>query len=66
MFQKGYKVLDLYTGEIFVTRHIKFNEHIFPFVSKTAVESPVTAKETVNHGQFYDISPASIIIESRR
>jgi len=29
--QKGYKLLDLTTNKVFVSRDVKFEEHIFPF-----------------------------------
>lgn len=39
--QKGYKLLNLETHAVFVSRHVQFQEHIFPY-HKKSVNQPVT------------------------
>ena len=41
---KGYKVLDLSTNTIFISRDVVFHENIFPFInSKASISDPFTS-----------------------
>ncbi|XP_062086085.1 uncharacterized protein LOC133792185 [Humulus lupulus] len=39
MGMKGYKLLDLDTNRVFVSRDVQFHEHIFPYASSTSLSS---------------------------
>jgi len=39
---KGYRVYDLATGKIFISRDVIFHEHIFPYTSAATLPNPLT------------------------
>lgn len=57
--QKGWKMYDLHTQEIFVSRDVQFVKHEFPFASRTSVSSsspssPISPTSVVSADFFED------------
>ena len=55
--KKGYKVLNLDTKEVFVSRDVKFMEHIFPFAN---IPTPSLKQLFPTQQTFYDYDPLFI------
>ncbi|KAB2628158.1 hypothetical protein D8674_032953 [Pyrus ussuriensis x Pyrus communis] len=58
----GYRVYDLYTGKIFISRDVIFHEHVFPFSSSAAV-SPLVFPHTQDTAYDDPIIHPSILLE---
>ncbi|XP_074337472.1 uncharacterized protein LOC141674666 [Apium graveolens] len=54
---EGYKILDLFTKKIYISRHVKFYEHIFPY--NNALSPQPYFLQTPHHptSSYYDDSP---------
>ncbi|KAM2714488.1 hypothetical protein EV2_044230 [Malus domestica] len=59
---KGYRVYDLHTGKIFISRDVIFHEHVFPFSSSAAV-SPLVFPHTQDTACDDPIIHPSILLE---
>lgn len=69
LHQKGYKLLELKTGKVFVSRDVKFHESHFPFVeNKSSYQpifpNPILTIETT-HPQPSDDQISPILLESK-
>ena len=65
--QKGYLLYNLHTHKTFVSRHVNFNESIFPFHQQPTKTSPTsTSTITATPSDFYPIpnTPSTIPIPS--
>ncbi|KAH0637483.1 hypothetical protein KY289_037398 [Solanum tuberosum] len=58
--QKGYKLLDLHTSKIFVSRDVQFFEHLFPFSSDQPV-SPIFPAHPTSHPDHSVSQPDNIL-----
>ncbi|KAB2612568.1 hypothetical protein D8674_034884 [Pyrus ussuriensis x Pyrus communis] len=58
----GYRVYDLHTGKIFISRDVIFHEHVFPFSSSAAV-SPFVFPHTQDTAYDDPIIHPSILLE---
>ena len=54
--QKGYRMLNLLNNSIFVTRHVRFFEHIFPYQVFKNNHSPVTHDSGSTAKQWFDLN----------
>ncbi|OMP05523.1 Integrase, catalytic core [Corchorus capsularis] len=52
--QKGYKVYDLESKKIFVSRDVVFHEHIYPFLQPTSEPNPISSPHTPLHSTIID------------
>ncbi|KAB2596147.1 hypothetical protein D8674_031597 [Pyrus ussuriensis x Pyrus communis] len=62
LFLGGYRVYDLHTGKIFISRDVIFHEHVFPFSSSAAV-SPLVFPHTQDTAYDDPIIHPSILLE---
>ncbi|XP_070049765.1 uncharacterized protein [Nicotiana tomentosiformis] len=69
LYQKGYKLLELSTGRVFVSRDVKFHEAHFPFVETSTSQHPIfpssifTTRPTYSPSSQDQSSPISLELE---
>ena len=52
--QKGYRVFNLLNNSTFITRHVKFYEHLFPYQVFKKHNSPVTHENTPSNLKWFE------------
>jgi len=66
--QKGYKLLDLSSSKVFVSRDVRFAEHIFPFHDSSSQEymqpTPVNMVPPFSYDDFLPIPPIQTTVAS--
>lgn len=55
---KGYKLLDLHSRQIFMSRDVVFQEHKFPFLSSACAPQPISVTTSP--------SPSTVKVEEDR
>lgn len=68
---KGYRVYDLATGKIFISRDVMFHEHIFPYTSAATLSNPLTHQvpitTTVRHVAMpFFPSPTPLLLDDQQ
>ncbi|PWA96217.1 hypothetical protein CTI12_AA041970 [Artemisia annua] len=61
--QKGYLLYDVTTQKTFVSRHVRFNESVFPFQNKPSKTSPSTSSTSTPSDFTHHQSPQSLTPE---
>ncbi|WOG92429.1 hypothetical protein DCAR_0311695 [Daucus carota subsp. sativus] len=51
---KGYKILDIATKKIYVSRHVKFSEHLFPYSDALSPQPDHLQSSAPNASFYYD------------
>lgn len=55
--KKGYKLLNLDTKQVFISRHVIFHEHVFPYLHSNQVSSSVPSND-VHEFSHFNTSPS--------